>query len=328
MTGDGVELAAGRGNAARTEPSARQWPDVRDLYESVSNWGRWGPDDQRGALNLITRERVAAAARLVVEGRHVGCGRVDETPSPLNSHPPSHHMIVAGDVHQRGCGFATDYFGFAPHGPTTTHIDALCHVFFDGVMYNGHPASRVASTGAQVNSIAALADGVTTRGVLLDIPALRGVDYLDPGISVHAAELEAAASAAGVEPGPGDALIVHVGREPRRQALGVDAEMTETGALNLPGLNADCLPWLHERGIAMLASDGGNDALPWPQVRERLPIHVGCMVFMGVHLIDNLYTERLVDACREFGRWQFLFTVAPLAFQRATGSVVNPMAVF
>jgi hypothetical protein len=302
--------------------------DVRDVYESVSNWGRWGEDDQRGALNLVTSECVAAAAHLVVEGRHVGCGRVDEVPSALNSRPPVHHMIAAGDVQRGGCGFATDYIGIAPHGPTTTHIDALCHAFFDGVMYNGRSASLVPSTGARVNSIAALADGVTTRGVLLDIPALRGVDYLEPGDSVHAVDLDAAASAAGIEPRPGDALVVRVGREPRRQVLGVGAELTDGGALNLPGLDADCLPWLYEHGIALLASDGGNDALPWPQVRERLPIHVGCLVFMGVHLVDNLYTEPLTQACQDLQRWEFLFTFAPLAFQRATASVLNPTAIF
>ncbi|GAA2372146.1 cyclase family protein [Dactylosporangium salmoneum] len=301
--------------------------EVKRRYEAVSNWGRWGADDARGTLNLITAEVVTRAATLVRSGRVIGCGRIDETPSVINPVPAAHHMLAAGDLPEDGCGIAADYLGIAPHGASTTHIDAFCHIYFDGRMYNGHPASLVRSDGAQVNSIAALADGVTTRGILLDLPAVAGEPFWDPARPITATDLDRAAELAGVEPGPGDALLLRVGREPRRRLHGVAGERTADGSLFLAGPDASALPWLHDRDIALLGSDGGNDALPSPHTRERMPIHVGCLVFMGVHLIDNMHLEDLHAACTAAGRFEFLFTVSPLPFARATGSPVNPIAV-
>jgi kynurenine formamidase len=304
-------------------------PDpVRARYEAVSNWGRWGRDDERGALNLITDEHVRRAAATVSAGTVVACGYVDEAPSVLNTEPPLHHMLAAGDGPEEGCGIAADFIGLAPHGATTTHIDALCHIFFDGQMYNGRPSSLVRSTGAEANSIAALAGGVVTRGVLLDIPRVRGTDFAEPAEPVLPAELDAAAAAAGVNVEPGDALIVRVGRAPRRARYGIEGERDADGNRCIAGLHRDCLPWLHDHGVAILGSDGGNDALPSPHTRERMPIHVGCIVFMGVHLIDNMVLEALRAKCQELGRAEFLFSVAPLTFARATGSPVTPLAVF
>jgi kynurenine formamidase len=301
---------------------------IRAAYEAVSNWGRWGAEDERGALNLITAEHIQRAATTVTVGRVVGCGHIDEMPSVLNTEPPLHHMLSAGDVAGEGCGIATDFIGLAPHGATTTHIDALCHIFFDGQMYNGRPASLVRSNGAEANSIAALADGVMTRGVLLDIPAVRGEQYIEPEEPVTRRDLAAAAEAAGLEIEPGDAVLVRVGRQARRDAQGLETERDGRGNRRIAGLHRDCLPWLHEHGVALLGSDGGNDALPSPKTRERMPIHVGCLVFMGVHLIDNMNLETLRQACRDHGRAEFFFSVAPLTLARATGSPVNPLAVF
>jgi kynurenine formamidase len=315
--------------AAGTTPDARQGTDaVRARYEAISNWGRWGSADERGTLNLITPDLIRRAAATVTEGHVVGCGHVDEVPSVLNTDPPQHHMLAAGDVQADGCGIAADYIGIAPHGATTTHIDALCHIFFDGQMYNGRPAAMVRSTGAEANAISSLSAGVTTRGILLDIPGVRGVPFLEPEDPVTAADLDAAAGAARLEPGPGDAVLVRVGRTPRRDVYGVEGERTADGSRHIAGLQADCLDWLYEHGIALLGSDGGNDSLPSPHTRERMPIHVGCLVFIGLHLIDNMALEELSLACRDHGRNEFLFSVAPLTFARATGSPVNPLALF
>jgi kynurenine formamidase len=314
---------------ASPAPQAGEATDpVRDAYEAVSNWGRWGTEDERGALNLITPEVVLRATSTVTAGRVVGCGQVDEQPSVLNTEPPQHHMLTAGDLAGEGCGIATDFIGLAPHGATTTHVDALCHIFFDGQMYNGRPASLVRSSGAEANSIATLAHGVTTRGVLLDIPSIRGVDFIEPEEPVTPADLDAAAAAVDVSVAPGDALLVRVGREARRAVHGIEAERDGDGNRRIAGLHRDCLPWLHERGVALLGSDGGNDALPSPHTRARMPIHVGCIVFMGVHLIDNMSLETLARTCGDLGRAEFLFSVAPLTLARATGSPVNPLAVF
>ena len=301
---------------------------IRADYESVSNWGRWGAADERGALNLITSEHVLRAKAGIAVGRVVGCGQIDEVASALNTDPPAHRMLTTGEQAGDGCAIATDFIGVAPHGATTTHIDALCHIFFDGQMYNGRPASLVGTAGAEANSIAVMAGGVATRGVLLDIPRARGVDYVEPEEPVTPADLDAAARMAGVTVEPGDALVIRVGRAQRRAVVGVDGERDAEGERQIAGLHADCLPWLHRHDISILGSDGGNDALPAPHTRARMPIHVGCLVFMGVHLIDNMEVEALRQSCQELGTAEFFFSVAPVTLSRATGAAVNPLAIF
>lgn len=310
------------------EQDGRAGDEVRARYEAVSNWGRWGSDDELGTLNFITSQVVRRSAAEVRSGRVVGCGDIDETPSALNRTPPLRHMIAAGDLAPTGLGMAADFLGIAPHGPATTHIDALCHIYFDARMYNGRPSSLVRSDGADANAISVMRDGVVTRGVLLDVPGARGVDFIEPSDRIGVGDLERAAELAGTQILPGDALIVRVGRLPRRGVYGIEGERTQSGALHIAGMDAECLPWLHGQEISLLASDGGSDALPSSAGRGRLPIHVGCIVFMGMPLIDNLHVEELLCACVEEGRSTFQFVVAPLTFGRATGSPVNPIAVF
>ncbi len=300
------------------------------LFESVKNWGRWGPDDERGALNYITPARRAEAAKLVRDGEAVSCAlELPTTPGPGNPSPAQHHMVMAGDAPE-GSGVphletALDYIGVACHGMATSHIDALCHVFVRGRMYNGFPAADVKSTGALRNSIMAARDGIATRGVLLDVPRLRGVPWLEPGTAIARDELEAAERAQDVRVGEGDVLLVGTGRDARRKALGA----WDPVGVGLAGLHPDCIPFLHERRIAVLGCDGISDPLPpgavegWP-----IPVHQCCLVAMGVHLLDNLELGRLAAACAARARWEFLFTVAPLRVERATGSPVNPLAIF
>ena len=191
--------------------------ELERLFESVKNWGRWGADDERGALNYITAARREAAARLVRDGEAVSCAlELPVLPGPDNPTPAQHHMVIAGDAREATgvphLETALDYIGIACHGMATSHIDALCHVFVRGQMYNGFPASDVKSTGATRNSIMAARDGIVSRGVLLDIPRLRGVPWLEPGTSIARAELEAAERAQNVRVGEGDVLLVATGR--------------------------------------------------------------------------------------------------------------------
>jgi kynurenine formamidase len=303
-------------------------PDkIRQLFDELSNWGRWGADDERGALNLITPEKRAQAMGLARDGVVVSCALpLPVSPAPDNPTPVQHFMTGAGDIAgQAGPLAATgDYFAIAPHGMATTHLDALCHVLLEGKMYNGFDQSEVKSNGAERNSIMAGKDGIVSRGVLLDIPRLRGVPWLEPGESISADELSAAATSQGVEVESGDILLVATGRDARRTEHGP----WSPGGVGMAGLHTDCLPWLREHDIAVLGSDGISDAMPsgiegWP-----LPIHQILIPSMGVHLIDNAQLGRLSAACAEQQRWEFLLALSPLRLERGTASPINPLAIF
>jgi kynurenine formamidase len=305
----------------------KEWLDK--IFEQVKNWGRWGDDDQAGALNFITPAKRAAAAALVSEGVSVSCSLdFPVLPAADNPHPALHHMIQAGDSctgsGMGGLEASMDFIGIAFHGMATSHIDALCHVFVNETMYNGRPASEVKSVGAMSNAITVARDGIVSRGVLLDIPRLRGVDWLEPGEKIGPDELEAAEAAQGVTVGEGDILLVATGRDARRDKHGAWGPME-----GMAGLGGDCVPWIHERRIAVLGSDGISDAIPSTDIEEwPVPLHQCCLVAMGVHLLDNLNLAGLSEACATHSRWEFLFTVAPLPIDGGTGSPVNPLAVF
>jgi len=301
-----------------------------EIFEKVKNWGRWGAEDQAGALNLITPQKRAAAAKLVRTGEIVSCAR--ELPVHSNAENPTpalHMMVMAGDACDAtgvpGLETAMDFVGVAFHGMAVSHIDALCHVFVRGQMYNGFPASDVKSIGALRNSIMVAREGIVSRGVLLDIPRLRGVSWLPGGASITPDELAAAEQAQNVRVEPGDILLVAGGRDARREQEGP----WNPNVGGIAGLHPECIPWLHERDVAVLGSDGVSDPLPGAGIeRWPIPVHQCALVAMGVHLLDNLMLGRLLEACTRQRRWEFLLTVAPLRVDRGTGSPVNPIAVF
>ncbi|HEY8515811.1 MAG TPA: cyclase family protein [Candidatus Binatia bacterium] len=291
---------------------------VLELHRTLSNWGRFGERDQLGTLNLITPEKRLAATRLVRSGRTVSCARPLPTePAIDNPHPVVHLMTGTATESYGG-----DYFALASHGYATSHIDALCHIFHEGNLYNGYPATRVTAHGALELAIHELRDGVVTRGVLLDVPRLRGVRWLEPGEPIYVDDLEGCERAQGVRVEPGDALLIPTGRWDYRDVHGPWEPHAK-----LAGLDASCLPWLHERGVAALGSDGISDVVPSRIEGVRLPIHNVAIVAMGLHLLDNLELRDLARACAEEGRWEFLLTIAPLVVRRGTASPVNPIAL-
>ena len=301
---------------------------MRSVFESVKNWGRWGEEDEAGALNLITPAKQLEAARAVRVGRSVSCARpLAVRPAVDNPHPALHMMIRGGDdCVLPGVGLETtmDFVGVAFHGMTTTHIDALCHVFVDGLMYNGFPASEVKSTGARRGSIMCARDGIVSRGVLLDIPRLKGAAWLEPGTAITVADLEAAEQAQRVTVSEGDILLVATGRDARRAEHGPWMPFRD----GMAGLHPECVPWLHQRGVAVLGCDGVSDAFPGLQIEGwAMPIHQCTLVAMGVHLLDNLRLDALCRACAEHEQYDFQFTVAPLQVEHGTGSPCNPIAV-
>ncbi|MBU2305275.1 MAG: cyclase family protein [Alphaproteobacteria bacterium] len=296
------------------------------LFDQVSNWGRWGADDERGALNHLGAAEVARAGALVREGRTVSLSRNFPTrPGPENPWPAQHHMIIAGDdpcvPGVDGLEVSTDYIGIAFHGMSSSHMDALCHVFAQGRMYNGHPATDVKSTGARRNTVMVAKDGIVGRGVLLDVPRTQGVAFVDPDHMVTVDELIAAEQAAGLSVGKGDLLMIRLGRDVRRATH--DDQI-------VPGLDPRVVGWLHERQVAVLGGDGVHDPIPSGVVHRdwAMPIHMLGLVAMGLHLLDNLDLEPLATTCAELGRWEFQLVAAPLRIEGGTGSPLNPIAIF
>ena len=300
--------------------------EVLGYMTSLSNWGRWGPDDELGTLNLITLDKRAQAGRLVREGISVTCSRpiVPELAPDVTSIPPLHYMIRTGEAApERGPGASLDFIGMSYHGLTITHIDSLCHQFWDGKMYNGKPASLVNTLDkATVEGIDNVQDGVVTRGVLLDITQVKGKEWLEEGEGVFPEDLEAAEKAQGVRVEEGDAVLLRLGWYKKRQQQGPAA------GNDRPGLHAASVPWLHQRGASIVAADASHDVIPSGYAGVPLPVHLVGIVAMGLWLIDAANFEGLAEVCRDLNRWEFMFVVAPLRFHNATGSPVNPLAIF
>lgn len=295
------------------------------IFHALNVWGRWGDRDERGALHYLTPDRVAAAARLVREGVSVTLSLPLSTqPTAHNPKPADHHMTMLGGAgfDAGSLKFEKDYIGVDYHNDTHTHLDALCHVAYRGLLYNAKPEDTVTTQGAAVDAINVLKDGLVGRGVLLDIPRLRGVPWLEPGEYVFREDLEGAERAQGVAVGEGDILLVRTGHTRRLAELGPwDTANAKAG------LHPNAMPFVGERGVAALGSDGNNDTAPSSIEGASFPIHVLAINAMGIHLLDYLQLEGLHAACERAGRWDFLFVAAPLRIEGGTGSPINPIAI-
>ena len=308
--------------------------EVLGYFDSLSNWGRWGEDDQLGTLNYITDDKTRRAASLVREGASVSCARTisyELTPDTLFA-PPTHLMVESGEgwatgdkVTSRPRQASIDYFGLIFHGYTITHIDSLAHFFWEGKMYNGKPAHLVSTNlGATEGSVEAAKNGITVRGVLVDVPVIRGVEWLERGDGVTPEDILAAEERCGFRVEEGDVLLVRTGQLHRRNIEG-PVNPTLEGAT---ACQAACLPLFHERRIAMIASDTGNDVAPSGYSKVTSPIHQVGIVAMGLWIMDNANLEELAQACRERNRWEFMISIGPLRISGGTGSPVNPLAIF
>ncbi len=287
----------------------------------LSNWGRWGPDDQMGALNLITPDKRKQAAALVADGITVSLAADVITEATLEGSSP---FEVSTSVSEGG---GSDLLSVRYHGYIHTHIDAFAHRFMDGKMWNGFGAENVtAEMGAQKGSVYAARDGIFTRGVLMDIARLKGVAYLEPGTRIYTEDLEAWEEMAGVRVASGDAVFIRTGRWARRAAVGL-WEVNNQRA----GLDPSVIPWLRERDVAILGSDAMHDAMPLQdgaEIQSPFAVHDFALIMLGVHLFDNVNLEAVGETAAELERWEFLLTAAPLRFRTATGSPLNPIAVF
>lgn len=308
------------------------WPTEQELdalYSELSNWGRWGADDQGGALAFITPERRAVAAALVRRGTPISLSHdLALAPSAEQPFPSQHHMLASGDALETSgipdYQATRDFVGTDVHGLGTTHLDALCHMFVRGQMFNGGRPEQVPSSGATRNTVMTLAEGLVGRGVLLDVPGALRRPYLPPEHAVTPDELGAAERAQNVRVESGDILCISTGRDARRAEAGGQLSPFASG---LSGLHPGCLRWLAEREVAVLVSDGISDLLPPRPGHWSFPVHQIGIVGMGLHLIDNARFDSLLAACRAAGQWAFLFTAAPLRIPGGTGSPINPVAV-
>jgi kynurenine formamidase len=285
----------------------------------LSNTGRWGADDERGTLNLITPEISARAAALVRSGISVSLSHDYITEEAEDATSPLEHEMLGSQG-----AFASDRLGVAFHGYAHSHMDALCHNSYQGQMYNGYPRTEVVlEDGCARLGITNAKQGIVTRGILMDIARLKGVEYLEPGTPIYVEDLEAWEAQSGVTVGPGDVVLVRSGRWARREAEGPWA----TGRL-AAGLHPTVARWLHERGVAMLGSDYTNDQLPSGIAGVFMPIHQLTLVAMGMPLFDNLDLEDVARVAGEQGRWEFMLVAAPLAVPGGTGAPLNPLAIF
>ncbi len=304
---------------AQTRPATAA--DFDRWMKELSNWGRWGKSDELGTLNLVTPATRLAAARLVREGAAVSLSHdAEKEKAADNSHPFVHEMLSSSD--KPGAEIFTDSFSVAHHGIIHTHLDALCHFSYKGSMYNGVSIKEVTGKGAARLSIEQSRNGIFARGLLIDLPELKGVPYLEPGAAIYPEDLDAWEKKTGIRVRSGDVVFIRTGRWARRLEKG-PWSMAERA-----GLHATSVAWLHKRDISVLGSDASSDVRPSQVEGIAQPVHTLVIVAMGTPILDNCDLEQLSKEARTRKRWDFLLTTSPLTVPNATGSPLNPIAIF
>jgi kynurenine formamidase len=334
LTLAGVPLAAQQGQQFPVHPSTQEperlitMDQLRAWEQELSNWGRWGPTDQRGTLNLITPQKTVEATRLVRDGVTVTLQHFPRRENAVDSQTfgETRHWMSRVNPETGEVAFALDEIQFSLHDGLLSHIDALCHyrTEIDGeyVIFNGYP-QNLDQDGCKDLAIDRMGPGYVTRGVLVDMPLLKGVEWLDPSTPIYPEDLLAWEQFAGVTVQPGDALLVRTGRWAKRDREGA-WDHTRGGA----GLHASVLPWLHERGVALLVGDAVNDVQPSGVAGINRPIHQLTQVNLGLPLVDNGYLEDVAVEARNRSRWEFMVSWQINRIEGGTASPFNAIATF
>ena len=322
-----------RPHSSTQEPSRIVTLDTLKQWEKeLSNWGRWGKDDQRGLLNLITPEKTKQATSLVMEGTTVTLqiNPFKKSGSDTGSFGENVHRMARIDPTTGAVQGALDIIQLSIHDGLHSHLDALCH--YQGpigrrpgepaVSYNGFPFTLTAA-GCRESAADRMGPGYVTRGILVDMPRLKNVRWLDPSTPIYVEDLEAWEEFAGITIGAGDALLIRGGRWAKREAEGPWA-YGRGGA----GLHASVLPWLRERDVSLLASDAVNDVQPSGVQGINRPIHQVTQVNLGLPLVDNAYLEDAAREAERLQRWEFMFTLHIYQIQGGTASPFNALATF
>lgn len=311
-------LPGGPVGRAQTMPSRapRNADEYDALFQQVKNWGRWGPADQLGAANLVTEAKRRQAAGLARLGVTVSLAHNPITePAEDNASPFEHTM---------NRGFTTDTYRVSYHGYAHSHLDALCHILYKDQTYNGYPRAEVnTEKGCLRLSIDNLKQGVITRGVLLDLPRLKGAPWLEPGTAVYQEDVEAWEKQAGVKVGPGDAILLRTGRWARREKLG-----PWPVGRSAAGFHASIATWLKARDVAFAGSDAASEVMPSGVDGVNLPVHTLMITALGIHILDNQDLERLAETAARLKRWEFQLVINPVPVTGGTGSPLNTLAVF
>ena len=312
-----LHVAASMGSAQTSTAQFEQW------FEQVSNHGRWGPDDELGTLNFITPERTRRAAGLVRDGVSISLSRELKPGENLNAIAP-----LAVEYTGDGGGGLLSFFGdkttILYHGWAYSHLDALAHLASHGELYNGYPESSFSKEdGASKLGIENMRGGIVTRGVLIDVPWLKNVPYLEPSTAITLEDIKAWEERTGEKIQEGDVVLIRTGREAREAEHGLWKVQSGTA-----GPHPEVATLLHERGVAVLGSDVANEIYPSVVPDNSGPMHLLAINSMGMPLFDNLGLEAVAREARERERWTFLFVAAPLPVRHATGSAVNPLAIF
>ena len=332
----GTESASDTDRAASPpEPAPSYSPESRDLtqadierlMEELSNWGRWGDDDQLGTANLITPEKRLEALALATEGISVSLAHPLIIEQAVDVPFPFERAILRlpdPDEEPAFRGGVSDRYEISYHGYSHSHIDALCHILYKGKMYNGYSQDTVTGEGCTRSSIFNLRGGIVTRGIVFDIPRLKGVPYLEPGTPIYTEDLEAFEEMAGLRVRAGDADL-----HPHR-TLGASRRSSDPGTVsqNAAGLHGSTMPWVRSRDISFIGSDAALDVVPSQVEGVDLPVHTLTIVAMGLDIFDNQDLEAVAETAADLGRWEFLLVAGPLAVETGTGSPINALAIF
>ena len=301
------------------QPPKTSKDDVNRWMTELSNWGRWGKTDQIGTLNLITADKRRQALKLVRAGVSVSLAHtIDKEKAADNPRPLGQEMTLDAGGH------AMDLYTIWYHGSVITHIDSLCHYSFEGKIFNGFLRSDIApGPGCPSNGIENQKNGIMTRGIIVDLPRMKHVPYLEPGTPVYASDLEAWEKYAGIKIGSGDAVFLRTGRWVQRAQKG-----PWNVAASAAGFHASVMPWLKQRDVALLGNDAVNDVQPSGVDGSPRPIHQLAIVALGLPLIDVMDLEAGAETAARLKRWDFLLTAAAVPVLGGTGFPLNPIATF
>lgn len=316
-------LCVGAASAAQgaERPAQVSRAQFDSWMQEISNWGRWGKEDELGTLNLVTPEKSKAATMLVREGVSVSMALdLNTVRDELNANP-FRHTVSIGEF--SGHAVAGDDYGVQYHGFAHSHIDGLPHFAHKGKLYNGYGFDTIKPTGATKLGIHVAKNGIVARGVLVDMPWFKGVDFLEPGTAITVADLEAWEEKTGVAVGSGDVLLVRTGRWERVRQKGQWNFLAAAA-----GLHASVALWLKERDVALIGCDGVSDVMPSGVEGLANPLHELVLVGLGLRILDNLDLDAAAAAAASRERWTFMFVGAPLRVVGGTGSPLNPLAVF
>jgi kynurenine formamidase len=317
-----------------------------EMAERVTNWGRWGPTDEIGTLNLVDGASRRRGTASVVDGEAfplgipmseaegIQLGFVEGRVNPVRT-------MVSVDAPQTDdpgwVAFSEDVVTLAMQ--CATHWDGLAHASYGAgpggrVIYNGYPASSITDAGASRLGIQCIRS-LVSRGLLLDVARAKGTELLDPGYPITPGDLDDACALGGIEVEPGDIVLVRTGQAahlalPGRPGIGGRAPARDLLAYTwpAPGLTVDTAAWFHDHDVAAVAIDTLIlEVYPGESEDLFLPVHVLHLIEMGMTQGQNWFLDELADACAADGRYTFLLEATPLPFTGALGSPVNPIAL-